>query len=154
MASTPPGSQWCRSTAWRRRDGSTAVYLGGPAAVDSAGTFHEDAGYCRPSWCTPPRQDPRPASLHCSRNPRFGGWAHCRDWAARPSETTRTATGQPRRDDLIRMRREVIAELIADESTAWPAARPVRATYSTPDKPAPTQVLVFLECFTDCTTQT
>ncbi|CAE7869255.1 CATSPER1 [Symbiodinium microadriaticum] len=40
----------------------------------------------------------------------------------------------------VGMRREVIAELIADESTAWPAARPVRATYSTPDKPAPTQV--------------
>ncbi|CAE7203118.1 CATSPER1 [Symbiodinium necroappetens] len=84
-----------RSTAWRRRDGSTAVYLGGPAAVDSAG----------PTTSVP---------------------------ALQPNSSLRWVGPL--------MRREVIAELIADESTAWPAARPVRATYSTPDKPAPTQV--------------
>ena len=55
--------------------------------------------------------------------------------------------------DLVRIRREIIAEVhlliddLDEESRTWLAARPswVRATYSTPDKPAPTQVLAFLE---------
>ena len=57
------------------------------------------------------------------------------------------------RHDIVRIRREVLAEVhlliadLEDDSRPWMAARPswVRATYSTPDKPAPTQVLAFLE---------
>ena len=57
------------------------------------------------------------------------------------------------RHDLVRIRREVLAEVhlliddLEEESRTWMAARPswVRATYSTPDKPAPTRVLAFLE---------
>ncbi|CAE7863082.1 eIF3-S7, partial [Symbiodinium necroappetens] len=58
-----------------------------------------------------------------------------------------------RRHDLVRIRREVVAEVhlliddLDEESRTWMAARSswVRATYSTPDKPAPTRVLAFLE---------
>ena len=48
------------------------------------------------------------------------------------------------RHDIQRIRAEVVDE---EETAAWMARRKswVRATYSTPDKPAPTQVLVFLE---------
>ena len=57
------------------------------------------------------------------------------------------------RHDIVRIRREVLAEVhlliddLEEESRSWMAARPswVRATYSTPDKPAPTRVLAFLE---------
>ncbi|CAE7346880.1 unnamed protein product, partial [Symbiodinium sp. KB8] len=57
------------------------------------------------------------------------------------------------RHDLVRIRREVLAEVhlliddLEEDSRTWMAARPswIRATYSTPDKPAPTRVLAFLE---------
>ena len=57
------------------------------------------------------------------------------------------------RHDIPRIRTEVVDEVkamieeSAEETAAWMARRKswVRATYSTPDKPAPTQVLVFLE---------
>ena len=57
------------------------------------------------------------------------------------------------RHDIVRIRREVLAEVhlliddLEEDSRSWMAARPswVRATYSTPDKPAPTRVLAFLE---------
>ena len=57
------------------------------------------------------------------------------------------------RHDIPRIRAEVVDEVkamieeSAEETAAWMARRKswVRATYSTPDKPARTQVLVFLE---------